>query len=586
MTSYSHARFRRTRGLVVALALTVAALATGTPGAQADEPREPSDITVELPADTYSRMLVDEARQRVYVTTGGVSATVNAILVYDFAGNLLRTVTTGSTYAAGAMTLSADGSILYVAVADYVLVFNPDTFAYVGGGWVKSDFRAGLCSGDLGITGGRLWVTRKSSQEYPKDCSTEVQALWSGAPTGGTFTYSGSLVSAKFATSPGFPGKIVQAYATYGTPKLVVGVYDATTAYTKQLALRTYTAATDPATLPKDIAVSPDGSVMAVAAGTAGTKTLSTTGLSDAAPGYGSLPAGTTSTAVAFSPDGSLIARGGAVEGKAADLLVERVEPEQGDTPRVYAFTDGSAGGDQVADRGLAFSSDGSRLFAMTTNAAKDSYWLHIISNPDARYNSAFDGPPTVEPGSPFVGQAVRISGRLRLNGPAPDEATRVTAVRHDADGDHAVPAVTVAQDGAFNLEDTPSTTGKTTYTLSFAGDAAHDPAPDATVDVEVAKAPTELTLEEPEGTTTTGLVLHGTLSTAGTPLPEGTLVAVQRWTKTGVTDLRPALVGPDGGFTVTDAPPALGSTLYTVSYAGDALHDASANWVTAPATG
>ncbi|MFG3137541.1 Ig-like domain repeat protein [Streptomyces sp. NPDC048211] len=586
MHGYSHARFRRARGLLVALALSAAVLTTGTPGARAAEPGEPSDVTVQLPTHTYSRMLVDEARQRLYVTTGGLSATVHAILVYDFDGNLLRTVTTEAMTAAGAMTLSADGSILYVAVADYVLVFDPDTFAYIGGGWVKSDFRDGLCSGDLGITGGRLWVTRMGSQEYPKDCSTEVQTLWSGAPTGGTFTDSGSLVSAKFATSPGLPGKLVQAYATYGTPKLVVGVYDATTAYTRQLALRTYTAATDPAAPPKDVAVSPDGSVVAVAAGTGGTRTLSTTGLTDAAPGYGSLPAGTSSTAVAFSPDGSLVARGGAVDGTAADLLVQRARPVEGDTPREYAFTDGSAGGDQVADRGLAFSPDGARLFAMTTNAAKNSYWLHIITNPGARYHSAFDGPPAVEPGTPFAGQAVRISGTLRRNGPASAEPARVTAVRHDADGDHALPAATVGPDGAFALDDTPSTTGRSTYTVSFAGDAAHDPAPDSTVEVEVAKAPTELTLDGPEGATTAGVVVHGTLSTAGTPLPEGTLVAVQRWSKKGVADLPAALVGPDGGFTVTDAPPAAGSILYTVSYAGDALHDSSADWVTVPVTG
>ncbi|HEY9330218.1 MAG TPA: Ig-like domain repeat protein [Streptomyces sp.] len=585
MNGYSHARFRRARGLLVALALSAAALTAGTPGARAAEPGEPSDVTIELPTSTYSRMLVDEARQRVYVTTGGLSATVHAILVYDFDGNLLRTVTTEAMTAAGAMTLSADGSILYVAVADYVLIFNPDTFAYIGGGWVKSDFRDGLCSGDLGITGGRLWATRMGSQEYPRDCSTEVQTLWSGAPTGGTFTDSGSLVSAKFATSPGLPGKLVQAYATYGTPRLVVGVYDATTAYTKQLALRAYTAATDPAAPPKDVAISPDGSLVAVAAGTSGTATLSTTGLTDAAPGYGALPAGTSSTAVAFSPDGSLVARGGAVDGTAADLLVDPARPSQGDAPRGYAFTDGSSGGDRVADRGLAFSPDGSRLFAMTTNAAKDSYWLHIITNPGARYHSAFDGPPAVEPAAPFAGQTVRISGTLRRNGPGPGEPARVTAVRHDADGDHTVPSAAVGPDGAFTLVDTPSTTGRATYTVSFAGDAAHDPAPDSTVDVEVTKAPTELVLDQPDSATTAGVALHGTLSTAGTPLPEGTLVAVQRWTKKGIADLPPALVGPDGDFTVTDAPPAAGSTLYTVSYAGDALHDASASWVTVPVT-
>ncbi|MFI2641855.1 Ig-like domain repeat protein [Streptomyces sp. NPDC018610] len=587
MTRYSRVRSRRAKGLLAAFAICAVALVTGAPAAQATEPGEPSDTTVRLPTASYSRMLVDQARGRVYVSTGGLSSTVGEVLVYDFDGNLLRTVKTGSTDGASAMMLSADGAILYVATSSYLLVFDADTFAYAGGGWVSNDFFRGRCPGDIGTAGGKLWFTRMTSQYLPKDCATEPQALYSGDFLGGAHKQAGdSLVDAKFATSPGIPDKLVETYATYGTPKLVVGVYDATTGAARQLALRTYTAATDPAAPPRDIAVSPDGALVAVAAGTSGVKTLSTTGLADAAPGYGALPAGTDSTAVAFSPDGSLVARGGAADGASADLLVQQADPTRGDTPREYAFTDGTTGGDRVADRGLAFSADGSRLFAMTTNAAGDAYWLHVISRPDARYHSAFDAPPTVAPGTPFAGQAVRISGTLRLNGPAPATPARVTAVRHDADGDHTVPAATVGPDGGFTLDDTPSTTGTATYTVSFAGDAAHDPAPDTTVSVDVAKAPTELVIETPSGASTSGVLLHGTLSTAGVPLPTGTVVDVQRLTKKGATDLPAVTVGPDGGFTVNDVPPAAGSTLYTVSYAGDALHDPSADWVTVSVAG
>ncbi|MEU5088834.1 Ig-like domain repeat protein [Streptomyces sp. NPDC021356] len=586
MRRNSRTRSRRTRGLLAALAVCAVTLVTGVPAAQAAEPGEPSDLTVKLPTGSYSRMLVDQARRRVYVTTGGLTASVGEVLVYDFDGQLLQTVRTGSTDGASAMMLSADGGILYVTTSSYVLVFNADTFAYVGGGWVSNDFFRGLCPGDIGTAGGRLWFTRMSNQHLPKDCATEPQALHSGGLLGGAHDQAGdSLVDAKFTTSPGLPDKIVEAYATYGTPKLVVGVYDASTAAAKQLALRTYTASTDPAAWPKDIAVSPDGALTAVAAGASGVRTLSTDDLTDAASGYGPLPAGTDSTAVAFSPDGSLVARGGAVDGTSADLLVQQADPTRGEVPREYAFTDAAAGGDRVAERGLAFSADGSRLFAMTTDAAGDAYWLHIISHPDARYHSAFDGPLTVQPGTPFAGQAVRISGTLRRNGPAPADAVRVTAVRHDADGDHTVPAAAVGPDGGFTLEDAPATTGKATYTVSFAGDAAHDPAPDATVTVDVVKAPTDLAIGAPSGTSTSGVVLHGTLSTAGAPLPAGTVVDVQRLTKKGAVDLPAAAVGPDGGFTVNDVPPAAGSTLYTVSYAGDALHEASADWVTVQVT-
>ncbi|MFQ6144272.1 hypothetical protein ACLMNJ_14490 [Streptomyces seoulensis] len=586
MTRNSRTRSRRARGLLAALTVCAAALFTGAPAAQAAEPGEPSDTTVRLPTDSYARMLVDQARGRVYVSTGGLSSTVGEVLVYDFDGTLLKTVKTGATDGASAMMLSADGSILYVAASSYLLVFDADTLAYVGGGWVSNDFFKGLCPGDVGTAGGKLWFTRLTSQYRPKDCATETQALYSGGLLGGSHDRAGdSLVGAKFATSPGVPDKIVQTYATFGTPKLVVGVYDATSTAARRLALRTYTAAADPAATPRDVAISPDGTLAAVAAGTSGVKTLSTTNLADAAPGYGPLPQGADATSVAFSPDGSLVARGGAADGDAADLLVQRADPTAGDTPRAYAFTDPTAGGDRVADRGLAFSADGSRLFAMTTDAAGDAYWLHVISRPDARYHSAFDAPPTVRPGSPYAGQAVRISGTLRLNGPAAAASARVTAVRHDADGDHTVPAATVGPDGSFTLADTPSTTGTATYTVSFAGDAAHDPAPDATVSVDVVKAATDLTVGTPSRTGTSGVVLHGALGTAGTALPAGTVVDVQRLTKKGATELPAVTVGPDGGFTVTDTPPAAGSTLYTVSYAGDALHEPSADWVTVQVT-
>ncbi|MET7383240.1 WD40 repeat domain-containing protein [Streptomyces sp. NPDC005526] len=581
MSEYRHARCRRVRSLLAALAVLTATLATGAPTAHAAEPGEPSDIAVRLPSSTYSRMLVDQARQRVYVTTGSLNATVHALLVYDFDGNLLRTVKTEALINPGAMMLSADGSILYVGVADYILIFNPDTFAYIGGGWVRSDFFKGKCAGDIVATGSTLRFTRMTSQSAPTDCATEPQALYSGALTGGSYTESiSSEVDPKIAVSPA-GDKIVEAYAfpSSGT-KLAVGVWDATKPTLSRSAVHGFAGPDDPTTVPRDVAVSPDGALALVAAGVSGTKTLSTTDLSEVTPGYGPLPDGTSSTAVAFSPDGSLLARGGAADGTAADLLVQSADPARGDAPREYAFTDAQNGGDRVADRGTAFSADGSRLFAVTTDAAGDAYWLHVISNPDARYHSSFDTPLTAQPGTPYAGQAVQISGRLQMNGPAPSTPVQVTAVRHDSDGDHAVPPATVGSDGTFTLEDTPAVTGQATYTVSFAGDSAHDPAKDATLAVDVAKASTDLALDAPTAATTSGVEIHGTLTTPGAALPAGTTVDVSRVTKKGLVDLPAVTVGSDGSFTVDDVPPAKGSTLYTVSYAGDALHEASADYV------
>ncbi|ARP71599.1 hypothetical protein LK07_19630 [Streptomyces pluripotens] len=581
MSEHQHARFRRARSLLAALAVCTATLATGAPAAHAVELGEPSDVAVKLPSSTYSRMLVDQARQRVYVTTGALNATVHELLVYDFDGTLLHTVKTDALVDPGAMMLSADGKILYVGVANGILIFNPDDFAYIGGGWLRSDFFKGRCAGDIVATGSTLRFTRMTSQSAPTDCTTEPQALYSGALTGGSYSESISgEVDPKVAVSPA-GDKVVEAYAFPSSgSKLAVGVWNATTSTLSRSAVHGFAGPDDPTTVPRDVAVSPDGALALVAAGASGTKTLSTNDLSEVTPGYGPLPDGTSSTAVAFSPDGTLLARGGAVDGTAADLLVQSADPAQGDAPREYAFTDGTSGGDRVADRGLAFSADGSRLFAMTTNAAGDAYWLHVISNPDGRYHSSFDTPLTVQPGTPYAGQAVQISGRLQLNGPAPSTPVQVTAVRHDSAGDHVVPSATVGSDGTFTLEDTPAVTGQATYTVSFAGDSAHDPAQDATLAVDVAKAPTDLALDTPTKATTSGVEIHGTLTTPGAALPAGTTLNVLRATKKGVIDLPAVTVGSDGSFTVDDVPPAKGSTLYSVSYGGDALHEASADWV------
>ncbi|MFD1661820.1 hypothetical protein ACFSL4_27425 [Streptomyces caeni] len=286
-------------------------------------------------------------------------------------------------------------------------------------------------------TGSTLRFTRMTGQSTPTDCTTEPQALYSGALTGGSHTESISgKADPKIAASPA-GDKIVEAFPFSSSgPKPAVDVRDATAPTLSRSAEVGFAGPDDPTTVPRDVAVSPDGALALAAAGVSGTKVLSTTDLSEVAPGHGPLPDGTSSTAVAFSPDGSLLARGGPVDGTAADLLVQ------------------SAG-----------------------------------------------------------------------------------------------------------------------------------PAQDATLAVDVVKAPTDLALDTPTEATMSGVEIHGTLTTPGVALPAGTTVGVCRVTKKGVIDLPAVTVGSDGSFTVDDVPPAKGSTLYVVSYDGDALHEASADFVTVDVT-
>ncbi|WP_335982840.1 hypothetical protein [Streptomyces sp. CA2R106] len=120
---------------------------------------------------------------------------------------------------------------------------------------------------------------------------------------------------------------------------------------------------------------------------------------------------------------------------------------------------------------------------------------------------------------------------------------------------------------------------------MSYAGDAEHDPADDATTTVTVDKAPTSLTLAAPTSATGGSVHIAGTLTTTGTALPAGTVVRVQRRTKGGAPSLPTLRVGADGTFAFDDVP-GPGDTLYTVDFKGDDDHATSTDWVVVPATG
>lgn len=169
----------------------------------------------------------------------------------------------------------------------------------------------------------------------------------------------------------------------------------------------------------KDMAASADGTKVAVADATAGTRLLNADDLSDASGQYQALPAGATSTAVAFSGDGTYIARGAQATGSTPDLLVQSADPADGAPPLEFAF-EGSLDGNGVAPRGLAWSQDGSRLFAVTRGGTGQEYWLHIIQPPAVQYDTRFTGDLTHSPSSAVAGEPLSVRGRLEWDGPAP----------------------------------------------------------------------------------------------------------------------------------------------------------------------
>jgi len=578
----SYARFRRVASVLVALTLGGGALSVAlSPTAQA---AEPADVSIRLPTISYSHMLVDQARHRVLITTGQYSSPrTDALLVYDFDGNLLKTVTDSLLSRPSGLALSEDGTKLYVASTEYILAYNADTYDSRVGYLADADL--GACGREIAATGGTLYFT-ELSENVGTDCTKGSYLHYKPPGSNGQISLTGGQNFRFAASQPSAPGRLLYTSASDSGFSSVADLYD--TVNGKWVSGRHWSAtSTSLAPIAQDAALSADGSLVGLADGTAGFRLLKGSDMSDASPGWSAPPADASATAVAFSPDGSLVARGLAAPGDEADLLVQDADPTTGDAPRGFVFQDGADGGDRIASRGLAWSADASKLFAVTSDAAGDAYWLHIVSNAGSRYHAAFQGPLTVRPGSPYAGQAVELSGTIVLNGPAYGPPARLTAVRTDASGSHQLDPVTAAADGSFTIEDTPPDAGTATYTVSYAGDTEHDPAADATTTVTVAKAPTTLALTAPTAAGADGSVhIAGTLTTTGTALPEGTVVRVQRRTKGGAASSLPTLsVAANGTFAFDDVP-GHGDTLYTVDFNGDDNHATSTDWLVVPATG
>ncbi|MEU6341434.1 Ig-like domain repeat protein [Streptomyces sp. NPDC046977] len=179
-------------------------------------------------------------------------------------------------------------------------------------------------------------------------------------------------------------------------------------------------------------------------------------------------------------------------------------------------------------------------------------------------------------PATALPGDEITLTGTLASSVPFAD-GTTVTVTRTDsATTDAPLGTATVGADGTFSLTDTPSTLGTTTYTVSYAGDTDHDAATGSAA-VSVARTATALTVNAPS-TALPGdeITLTGTLASS-VPFADGTTVTVTR-TDSATTDapLGTATVAADGTFSLKNTPSTLGTTTYTVSYAGDTDHDAA----------
>ncbi|MFF8830381.1 Ig-like domain repeat protein [Streptomyces sp. NPDC015131] len=559
-------------------ALVALALAAGTAGpagaaapaaAPAAAEAGPDEVVAKLPIASYSALAVDSAHQRVYVSDKRWYSTEKGqVLVYDFEGRRVATLT-GTTPVSG-LALSADSSTLYVGERFAVAAYDTTTLQETG----RTPTSSEVCGRELAFSGGRTWFSRGNAT-YESECAYAVHALDSaadGASTATGWTVTGRML---LEAGPGAPDRLFLGQARNekatdpALTSLATGGPTPVRGESRRFAGPDGKGGLDL----KDLAVNADGTRLAVADAAHGTRLLDAAGLADAPVPYQPLPQGAVASAVAFSGDGKYVARGAAATGSVPDLLIQPADPADGTTPLEFAY-EGDLDGNRVVPRGMEWSADGTRLFALTTNAPGTAYWLHIVRPPAAQHDARFTGGLTSTPGQAVVGEPVGIRGRLELDGPPPAEPVRVTAVRTDADGTRRLAPAEVAADGTFTVLDVPARTGESTYTLSFLGDLTHRPAEDTALTVSVAKAPSALTLTAPaEAVKGQALEITGKLTAQGRPLPAGITLAVQRTDKQGSGALTSAAVAADGTFRIGDLARVRGQVTYTVSYAGDDVH-------------
>ncbi|MEV4299076.1 hypothetical protein [Microbispora rosea] len=528
--------FRRRRLTALCGTLVVAAgLLTATvPAASA------ADSVTELP---FSGVSMAADGDRVFLSADG------RIRIADARGTLTDAPIDLS--GTGTLAITPDGTRLYATLTNPTAVVEIDTADFTV--LRRIDLSAYSCLGTPSLVGDHMWV-----------------AHWCGwGDEGGVFGLDLSAAAPE-------PIEIAER-VMYGTPRiagggssLVVGMQGASTTD-----LLVYDVSTTPATLRgtidgatshittlRDLAITPDGSMVVVPAEDRyeGWDTTSLTKVrtfaADPAPGA-------FAKAVAVSPDGKHLAGGSASPGSAMALFdtatAERTHTY--DTPFYTEVTTSVAftGSDDVV----------SVVVQMTTGRLY-LWWLDNVFLPSTTMT-------LTPPSTGTANEPLTLTGRLTLPGGAAPGAQPIVVMRNRPDDGTVttLPSVTTAEDGTFTVTDVPPTSGDFTYRVIWEGDSNYRGSISDWVWVTLAKHESSITLSGPS-TAAVGedIRITGTLDTGAETVAPGTSLTVRRAIRYDnvipTWNLPKVTVEADGSFAFTDTPPRTGQYYYIVIWDGD----------------
>jgi hypothetical protein len=500
-----------------------------------------ADTSATLPLTTYSQMVVDSVHDHLFFSQGSTSK--NSILVTDFSGNAVATIT-GQTAVMG-IALSPDGSTLYAALSGAHAVTAIST--------AKLQQTASYPLGDaytpysVAVQSGKLWVsydtgTVGSATIGDFDLSAVTPVLETQAAMGGW--YSAPMIAA----DPTDAGHVLVAIQQ-GIDPAEAASYDTgaepVTLNAKKLNLP------NDCENAQDLAVVPGGAQFVPACGYPYAHfRYSTADLS----GQGSYGSTNYPNSVAFASGTGLVAVGVSNAYAADDIYVYA---QGGDTPvNVY--------GGALAGRGLGLTADGSKLFAVT--GAGGAYTLHVYDDP-----GDFGAELTLSSAGVTIGHSVTIDGTLRTTGASPVAGATITVTR-TGPGGTAKLTETTGPDGSYSVTDTPPSAGTYTYTANYAGDASIAAAT-ATGTVTVSKMAPGLSMSVTPTSAAYRPVVHITVH-LGTANGDKTVSVYAK--PVGATRqalLKTGTVSSTGTMTLTF--PATYNTTFSAVFDGDAVYTA-----------
>ncbi|GAA2434628.1 hypothetical protein GCM10010433_39200 [Streptomyces pulveraceus] len=411
-----------------------------------------ADSSKILPAASVGDIVADGVHKRVFISdpTGG------KVLVADYNGAVIGTIT--SLPGVTGLELSADSGTLYAAVPGADAIVTIDTAG------LKESARyatgAGTDPKHPALAGGKLWFgygaagegnigsLDLSGAEPVVTLDQDQDRTWFSAPT--------------LASTPGAPGTLAAGIETQSPAELAV--YDVASG----TATRTAHASVDGGNM-RDLALSPDGKQIVVASAAPNRHQAYNTADLTRGTAYASTA---YPNAVDIAPNGTVAA--GSSAWYDPDVYVYKT----GSTTkpvRTYDFpnTGNSSGADTLADAGLAWASDTSRLFAVTENSAGVRS-LRVLTDAVKSVSTV-----TVSaPAKSALNKKLTVTGRVKSTGAFPAGA-KATVTRTDIESPKgkALSSVTLKSDGSFSFTDTPTAGGQVTYKVSYAGDATHSAA-------------------------------------------------------------------------------------------------------------